>query len=86
MSMKDTITVTSKGQTTLPAPVRRQMGLDSSGGVLQIRYDERSGELVISRPVTIAELSDRTTSFIKPGIEPIRNVDEYYQANRRSKQ
>ena len=80
--MKDVITITSKGQTTLPAPIRRKLGLDGSGGVLKIRFDEGNRELVISRPITIAELSERTTRLIKPGAQPVLGVDEYYQAHR----
>lgn len=80
--MKTTITVTSKGQATLPAPIRRKLGLDSSGGVLQISFNESKGELIISRPVRARELSERLSRYIKPGTKPLMNADEYYQAAR----
>ncbi len=82
--MRNTITITSKGQTTLPAAMRRKLGLDKTGGVLQISFNERKGELVISKPVSIAELSDRISRNIKPGTPPIANIDEYYQKNRKA--
>ena len=82
MNMKNTITITTKGQTTLPAPVRRKLGLDKTGGVLQISFDERKGELVISKLVNIAELSERISRYVKPNTRPVVSVDEYYQAHR----
>ena len=85
MSMKNTITITSKGQTTLPAPIRHKLGLPSTGGILQIVFNERKGELVISKPLSVGELSERISKHVKPGATPIVNVDEYYQANRRNK-
>jgi AbrB family looped-hinge helix DNA binding protein len=82
MSMKNTITITSKGQTTLPAEIRRKLGIDRSGGELRIDFNESSGELVISKPTSISELSERVSRHIRPGTKPMLNVDEYYQAHR----
>ncbi len=76
---------TSKGQTTLPAAIRHKLGIDKSGGVLQLSFNERRGELIIKKPVSIAELSERVSRHIKPGTKPVENVDEYYQINRRAK-
>lgn len=81
--MKNTITITSKGQTTIPAPMRRKLGLDKSGGVLQVSFNERKGELIISKPVSVTELSTQISRHIKPGTKPVTNVGEYYQANRK---
>ena len=82
MDMKTTLTVTSKGQTTIPAPVRRKLGIDSSGGMLQMKFDEYKGELVISKAASIDELSKKLSSYIKPGIKPLVDADAFYQANR----
>ena len=84
MSMNKIITITSKGQTTLPAPIRHKLGIDKSGGVLQISFNERKGELIIKKPVSIAELSERMSRHIKPSTKPVKNVDKYYQENRRA--
>lgn len=80
--MKSTITITSKGQTVLPVELRRKLGVPPSGGVLSIAFNERTGQAVISKPLTVAELSERATRRIKPGTQPVANVDEYYQAHR----
>lgn len=82
MSMKNIITITSKGQTTLPAAIRHKLGIGKSGGVLHISLNERRGELIIKKPVNIAELSKRISRHIKPGTKPLENVDKYYQENR----
>lgn len=83
MNMTKTITITSKGQTTLPAAIRHKLGIDKSGGVLQISFNERRGELVIKKSVSIVELSERISRHIKPGTKPLENVDEYYQKSRK---
>lgn len=82
MCMKDTITITSKGQTTIPAPVRRKLGLDKGGGVLQIKFNENKNELVISKAISIDELSKKLTGYIKSGVKPLVDADAFYQANR----
>ena len=84
MSMKNTITITSKGQTTLPAAIRRKLGVGKAGGVLQIAFDERKRELVVSKPLTATELSERISRHLKPGATPVTNVDEYYQVHRKT--
>ena len=45
---------------------------------------KRRGELVIKKPVSVAELSERISRHIKPGTQPVENVDEYYQKNRKA--
>lgn len=80
--MKTTLKVTSKGQTTIPAPVRRKLGLDNKGGMLVMNFNEHKGELVISKATSIDELSKKLSSYIKPGIKPLVDADAFYQANR----
>ena len=82
--MNKLITITSKGQTTIPADLRHKLGLDKSGGVLRIDFNERKGELIISKPVGVVELSERISRHIKPGTPPVDKVDEYYQAARKA--
>jgi bifunctional DNA-binding transcriptional regulator/antitoxin component of YhaV-PrlF toxin-antitoxin module len=84
MSMKTTITITSKGQTTLPVAMRRKLGLAKTGGTLHLDFNERRGEAIITKPMNIEELSKRVTSYIKPGTKPVLNVDDYYQKHRKT--
>jgi bifunctional DNA-binding transcriptional regulator/antitoxin component of YhaV-PrlF toxin-antitoxin module len=79
-----TITVTRKGQTTLPVAVRRQLGLAESGGVLRAHLNEDTGELILAKPPSITELSERVSRHIKPYTRPLLDVDEFYQSERRT--
>jgi len=80
--MKNIITITSKGQATIPASYRRKLGIGADGGTLDIRFDESRGELVIAKPPNIDELSEKLSSYINPGTKPLVNADAYYQKNR----
>ena len=81
--MKTTLTITSKGQTTIPAPIRRKLGLDKAGGVLRVSFDENKGELIIYKPLSIDELSNKLSTYIKPGTTPLIDVNAFYQENRK---
>lgn len=82
--MKTTITITSKGQTTLPVDVRRKLGLAKTGGTLHLDFNEQKAEAILTKPMGIEELSERITSYIKPGTKPVLNVDDYYQKHRKN--
>ena len=81
--MKNTVTITSKGQTTIPAPLRKKLGVDKKGGILDVRYDSSRGEIIISKALSVDELSSKLTGYIKPHTKPLTEVDDYYQANRK---
>jgi AbrB family looped-hinge helix DNA binding protein len=81
--MKETITVTSKGQVTLPAEVRRKLGIPKTGGILNIHFDERTGEIILTKPVSVRELSAQVSRHIKRGTKPLADIDEFYQQNRK---
>lgn len=80
MKMDFTITVTRKGQTTLPVAVRRRLGLADSGGVLRAHLDDDTGELIVTAPPSVEELSERISRHIKPGTRPLLDVDDFYQS------
>jgi antitoxin PrlF len=58
--MKGNIVVSGRGQITLPASMRRRLGINP-GGVLVV--DDRKGELVL-RPATVVELDTYTDEEI----------------------
>jgi bifunctional DNA-binding transcriptional regulator/antitoxin component of YhaV-PrlF toxin-antitoxin module len=80
--MKATLTITSKGQTTIPASVRRKLGVGKTGGVLEMKFNEHKHELIISKPLSVNELSAKLTRYIKPGTQPLVDVDAFYQKER----
>jgi len=81
--MSDTITITSKGQTTIPVNIRRKLGLTKFGGVLRINFNDYNNELIISKPMSIDELSEKVSRHIQSDTKPVVNVDEYYQLARK---
>ena len=52
--MKERVLVTSRGQITLPAGVRKRLGIKAGGVVL---LDERNGEVVL-RPAAVLEIEN----------------------------
>ena len=58
--MKGNVVVSGRGQITLPASMRRRLGI-KAGGVLVI--EDRKGELVL-RPATVVELDTYTDEEI----------------------
>lgn len=85
MNVKNSITITSKGQATIPVSYRRKLGLSAKGGTLDIRFDEAKGELVIAKPLSIDELSKKLSSYVKPNAKPLADVDTYYQEHRKGR-
>ncbi len=79
--MRSSITVTSKGQVTLPAYVRRQMGV-LDGGVLQVDFDNIHNRLVVTKPVSFEEIQSEAGTYIKPGILPLMNVGQFYETHQ----
>jgi AbrB family looped-hinge helix DNA binding protein len=59
-SMKENIVVSGRGQITLPASMRRRLGI-KAGGVLVV--EDREGELVL-RPAAVVELDTYTDEEI----------------------
>ncbi len=76
-----TITLTSKGQVTLPAEARRALNIQD-GDKLLVTYHPTSRSLVLRKPLTIDELRTKVKSFIKKPVKPVIDVDAYYQAHR----
>lgn len=79
--MKSIVTVSSKGQFTLPVEVRRSMDL-RKGDRLEVSFEEDQQRISITRVAAIADLSARVSSYAKRRAEPVIDVDAYYQTHR----
>jgi AbrB family looped-hinge helix DNA binding protein len=77
----NTITLTSKGQVTLPVEIRRQLGL-KEGDELIVTYHPTMRSMTIRKPMTIDELSAKVSKMITKKVKPVLNVDAYYQKHR----
>jgi bifunctional DNA-binding transcriptional regulator/antitoxin component of YhaV-PrlF toxin-antitoxin module len=81
--MKYILTVSGKGQITLPPLIRRKLGLNQSGGKLLVSFDEPKNEIIVSRLIGIAEMNEKLNKYIPSNKKPMVDVDTYYQTNRR---
>lgn len=80
--MKKAITMSSKGQITLPAEVRKFLDF-KQGDELSYDINAKAKSVEIRKVLSIDELSAKLSKYIKPGTKPLLNVDEYYQKHRK---
>lgn len=76
--MTVTITMTSKGQFTLPASVRKAMALHKRGDKLVLEFSPTKQQAILSKPVSFDEIQAKAKKYIKPGTAPLRDVDAFY--------
>jgi len=76
--------MTTKGTFTMPAHIRKAMGVNTKGDKLIYKYDEAKKRITIEKPsVDLNALQKKMARFIKPNTPPLRSVDEFYQKNRK---
>ncbi len=80
--MRTTLTITSKGQTTIPVEIRKKLGISDDGGILSIDFNEQKGAAIITKPMSIELLSEIVSKNIQPGTVPVIDADSYYQEHR----
>jgi bifunctional DNA-binding transcriptional regulator/antitoxin component of YhaV-PrlF toxin-antitoxin module len=78
MTMIFTITMTSKGQFTLPAGVRKALALQRKGDTLTLDFKPDRQQVILSKPVSFAAIQARAERFITPGTPPLTDVDAFY--------
>lgn len=78
--MAQFLTLSSKGQITLPAFLRRELGL-KQGDRLEATVDPETRRVTLTAIETIDELSARISGYADSS-EPVLDVDAYYQEHR----
>jgi bifunctional DNA-binding transcriptional regulator/antitoxin component of YhaV-PrlF toxin-antitoxin module len=73
-----TITMTSKGQFTMPVKLREIFGLKKAGDQLNIKYDSVTRQAKIQRPLTAKDVQARARRHLKPGIAPLVDARAFY--------
>lgn len=73
-----TVTITSQGQISIPAKIRRKLGLDKTKRVL---VSEQNGKLVIEPVKDLLELRGSLKTNIKASPKQIRKAFEQYLAD-----
>ena len=59
------ITMTSKGQFTIPAAIRRDMGLDPKGATARLEYDESKKRFYVEKPSSIDDVISMNQAALK---------------------
>lgn len=76
-----TITVTTKGTFTLPAHIRREMGVNQKGDRLAISFDAEKKQVVISAPNNFNAIQARLAPYVK-NKKPLQDVSLYYAGRK----
>ena len=81
--MSHNVTVTSKGQLTLPAKVRRALGIDENHHTLSLRFDEQTQTVILEKPVSFAEMHAYVQKHAR-NKQPVdlENIHEWYMSER----
>ncbi len=79
--MTYTVAITSQGQISIPAPLRKKMGLAKSGRAL---VTEKEGKLVIEPIKDLLELKGTLKTNIQVSSTQIRKAFQEYTAQKRS--
>jgi len=80
---QSTITVTTKGTFTLPAYIRKEMGVNKKGDRLAISFDKKSKKVTISPPGSFdfAAIQARLAPYVK-NKKPLLDVSGYYNQRK----
>lgn len=75
--------MTSKGQFTLPARVRKELGLKANGAVLRLEFDESDKKVHLSKPVAFADMQKFVQNRAESPDTPVpEDIHEWYQQER----
>lgn len=78
-----TVTITSQGQITIPAAVRRALGIDGSTE-LNLQFNPETRSVTIEKPLSVDEFlnfAEKFTAKIPHGTAPLegRAIHEFYE-------
>lgn len=83
LTMNYNVTITSKGQLTLPAKVRRALGIDENHHTLSLRFDGQSETVILEKPVSFAEIRGYVQKHAKNKDDvEMENINERYEKYR----
>ena len=77
--MQYTMTITSKGQATIPVAIRKAFGI-TPGKTAKINISLKPGHrtAVMEKPITAEEVQRRARQRLKPGIPPLLDARAFY--------
>lgn len=75
------VTITSQGQITLPASVRRALNLKASD-TLELTFNSETRNVTLQKPITVDEFVQYAAKVKRNNHPPIQNVHDYYEQER----
>lgn len=79
--MQQLLTLSTKGQFTLPAKVRKSLGVVNKGDVLQLEYNASSGTVRLTKPSSLRDVQTFVESHSNNKDIP-SNLHDWYMAER----
>ncbi len=76
------ITMTSKGQFTMPVEVRELFSLGNVNNKLKLVLNTETKTIKIEKPITVEEVQRRARQRLKPGIEPLLDARAFYDTRK----
>lgn len=76
-----TISITSKGQITIPSAVRKAWGISGSGKV-NVSFDRENSRMILEQPATVEQATRFFDSIPRKKVKPLVDVHEYYARER----
>lgn len=76
-----TVTITSQGQITIPAAIRRAWGITGSQE-LNVSFDQKTQRMTVERPLSIDEALAVFDAIPRKNVTPLINVHEFYEVER----
>ncbi len=81
MAMNKTITMTTKGTFTLPASIRRRLGVNNKGDKLAIVLDEANQRVIISKPADLSSIHQELKPYVQAKT-PLSDVSGLYATRK----
>lgn len=75
------ITVTTKGTFTLPAAIRKELGVNKNGDRLAIHYDKQKKQVVIAATKDFEAVKARLAPYVK-NKKPLLDVSDFYSKRK----
>jgi bifunctional DNA-binding transcriptional regulator/antitoxin component of YhaV-PrlF toxin-antitoxin module len=73
------MTVTQKGQLTVPIDIRNALGITDKKNKLIAIFNPKLKSFTVEQPPTFENIQKLAQSFIKPGTTPIRDARAFYE-------
>lgn len=79
--MNKTITMTTKGTFTLPASIRKKLGVNNKGDKLNITLDESNQRAIITKPTSLTAFHEKLKPYLE-ATKPLDDVSGYYKTRK----